>query len=210
MVENSLVSMPQEMEVLANQGSLAMQELRDLRVTDEATMQKASTGIILVRGLIKQAEAIRQKLVKPLNDHVRMINGEIAKTTGPLKEVDDSLSGELSAYRAKLEAARFAEEARLRKLAEARAKKAEETGRPVPVPKELQVAVPPAEKKVETEAGSVTFVKKPDWELQDITKVPAEYLMLNSALITKVVNAGVRDIPGIRIWIKEIPSTRRA
>jgi hypothetical protein len=40
--------------------------------------------------------------------------------------------------------------------------------------------------------------------VEDITKVPAEYLIVNEVVIGKLVRAGIPSIPGIRIWEEEI------
>ncbi len=41
------------------------------------------------------------------------------------------------------------------------------------------------------------------WEVEDITKVPGEYLMVDTVAIGKLVRAGIKSISGIRIWEEE-------
>lgn len=42
------------------------------------------------------------------------------------------------------------------------------------------------------------------WEVTDITKVPAEYLKVNEALLTAAVRGGKREIKGVRIYEEKI------
>lgn len=47
-----------------------------------------------------------------------------------------------------------------------------------------------------------TFRKYITFEIVDITKVPAEYLSVDTKAINQAIRNGVRDIPGLKIFEK--------
>jgi len=55
---------------------------------------------------------------------------------------------------------------------------------------------------VKTETGSMTGVSVWRWELEDMARVPDDYLqaILDVAKIDKAIQDGVREIPGIKIF----------
>ncbi len=53
---------------------------------------------------------------------------------------------------------------------------------------------------VKTASGTTSVVMVWKNEVVDETVIPREYLQVNQAAITKAVRAGVRDIPGVRIF----------
>lgn len=68
------------------------------------------------------------------------------------------------------------------------------------------VAPPPVEQPANTKATtSGKTVGRIDWkwEITDRSKIPPEYWMVDEAKITKVVKAGLREIPGVRIYGEE-------
>lgn len=58
----------------------------------------------------------------------------------------------------------------------------------------------PAEKTTKTADAKVTFIKKWKFEVTDTKAVPAEYLTPDLVKIGKVVEAGIRNIPGVRVY----------
>ena len=42
------------------------------------------------------------------------------------------------------------------------------------------------------------------YEIVDISKLPAEYMIPDTAKLTAVVKAGIREIPGCRIYDEQI------
>jgi hypothetical protein len=62
---------------------------------------------------------------------------------------------------------------------------------------------------VQTASGSAGLVKKVTWTVQDITKVPAEYLSVIASKVNKDAKAG-KKIPGIKIEITDEVSMKAA
>lgn len=72
---------------------------------------------------------------------------------------------------------------------------------PVVAPAPVYAPAPVA--KVQTDMGTTQTVKIRKYRLVDLSKVPAQYLMLNDSLVGKVVRAGIPEIPGIEIYEEE-------
>ena len=68
----------------------------------------------------------------------------------------------------------------------------------------VQVAVAPVipeiPKAVRTESGSAHQRMTWEFEIEDATKVPRAYLAIDEKLIRQAVKAGIRQIPGVRIF----------
>ena len=198
----------EELTILETESGPIIARAETLTIAGEEEQSWALEELSTIRRLLKTAEEIRKKYTKPLNDHVKMINADVRKATDPLRRCETHLNKELREYRARVEAARRAEEARIRKLAEKRREKAEAEGRPAPVPQSLTPEIKEPPKTVATSTGAVTFRTVRKWELEDIAAVPREYLLLDRGKITKLVKAGVEGIPGIRIYTEEETSVR--
>lgn len=73
-----------------------------------------------------------------------------------------------------------------------------------PLPKTSETA-PPApvgagNERVKIDGASVKRNTIPKWELEDLSKVPREYLTVNAVKINQAVKGGAREIPGLKIW----------
>jgi len=106
--------------------------------------------------------------------------------------------------RGKVAAYLKAEEDRRKEEAAVNAMKLEAAAREAALKGEALEPVPlihsPAPQRTVTESGAMGGRKIWKWALEDFSKVPDEYKMLNESLIGKVVRAGMRNIPGIRIY----------
>jgi len=176
---------------------------RTLTIASSEDAKRAANDLIIMGTIKKRLEALRVEKVKPLNDEVDNINAIFKSIMAPLKEADTLTNNELLRYRQVEDAKRreaLAIEAEKLALAQREAKLNEGviTVDLTPVPKP---DVQP--KSIQTDAGSVGIRQLPDWELEDITKVPAEFLILDKVAVGKQVRAGRRNIPGIRIWMKD-------
>lgn len=207
-MENEVQEVPRELLAIREENAPALAQLVELKVTDKGSMETAAGGLSTIRGLLKKVDKVRLFLVKPIKDHAGRIDAEARKVKQPLKDAEAHLASEMSHYRAELERIRRDEEERQRKLADRRREKAEAAGKPAPVPEELKPTIAPPAKTVVTEAGTVSFQRIRKWELEDIAAVPIIYLQVNKADITRAVKAGAAEIPGLRIWVEEVPVAR--
>jgi len=60
--------------------------------------------------------------------------------------------------------------------------------------------------KVESESGTLRFRKHWTFEVVKESEVPREFLAIDETAIRKAVNAGAREIKGVRIFEEEIKS----
>jgi hypothetical protein len=187
-----------------------VQRVRRVEIRTREDAEVAANILKQIKFMLGDAEAKRLALTGPLNDHIRMINAEFLKLTGPLKEADAEGRGKLGAYQ-DAERRRMEQEARDRVAAEQAALEAAEKAREAGAGDladdiVAQVAAMPdpaiVEKVVPIRTGFTTAGVRKGWafEVEDAAAVPAEYLTLNDKAINAAIKRGVRAIPGLRIF----------
>lgn len=179
-----------------------------LVIKDEESLRQATDILGWIATLKKQVEERRQFFTKPLNDQVRRINDFFKEMLRPLETADRILREKVLAYRQEQEKKRREEEARLRKMLEKEQKRMEreaaKQGLPAPPPIPAPTAsVAPQPKTIEASLGAVSAKLVWDFEIEDETKIPREFLMVNEKAIRAAIKAGVRHIPGVRIFQRE-------
>jgi len=167
------------------------QEISAIEVCDESIKEYAVGLLTKIAEGKKKAEAQRQLFVGPLNQSIRAINSFFKKLTEPLEEADAILRKKILEYRMK-------EEERIRKEAEEIRKKMEEKGQFVPV------VVSGPGTTMSGKNGTAIVRKVWDFEVIDENQVPREYLSVDPGKIRKAVQEGVRQIPGVKIFQKEV------
>lgn len=162
----------------------------------------ATDFLVKVKARAKRIEELRQFFVKPLNDQVKAINDRFKAVIRPLEEIEARVKRSISDYTLEQERLRREEERKLQELhAKEMAKQekaAEKAGTefvPSVAPK-IEKSMP----SVKTESGKTTTIKVWKFEVIDAAAVPREYLVVDETLIRKAVQAGERDIPGVRIY----------
>lgn len=167
-------------------------------IVSELTAAEANGTLRWIAGAKQELEERRKFFVKPLNDHVKEINALFKEVGDPLNIADRLMRTKVIEWRKQVEEVARKKQAELQRRAEqARARQEEKAaakGEPPPPP----APVPTIE--VPKTAGGVTTVKTWTFEITDITKVPRTYLDLNETLVRKHIRAGVREIPGLRIY----------
>jgi len=171
-------------------------------VVDSADSAKLATDTLSTIAQVKKGlKEKREEFVKPLNGHVKAVNDAFKALSEPIEEADRTVREKVAAH-LKAEQARREEEQRINRLRqEAAEAEARLTGAPA---EPVQLIHSPGPERTVTESGAMGGRKIWKWELEDLSKVPDEYKILNEALIGKVVRAGMRNIPGIRIYQETI------
>ena len=167
---------------------------------NEEKLGTASQVISWIAGAKKTYESLRKKLVQPLNDHVKMINDMFKTEVSPLEQADQVMRGKMISYQQLKEKKVAEERARIEAEAKKLAKKEQ-----VPIKEVLKSTELP---QAETKVGNTVFKKYWTYEVVDLKKVPREYLVLDTTKVQKVVNAGIREIDGIRIFETDRIATR--
>lgn len=204
-----------EAQQLQAQGAQYLAAAQTLEVVDQATLTEATNLLGFLAETKKQVENRRKWFVKPLNDHVKAINDWFHGIAAPLEQADSILRGKVLRYRQEEERKRREEEARLRRLAEEEARKRREeaeaaakaAGEAPPEPELFApppvVVVPQMARTTKADFGAVQARKTWEFEIVDESQVPREFLMVNEKAIRAAVKAGVRNIPGVRIFETE-------
>jgi hypothetical protein len=196
------------------------------RVKAEAMVIESDETVIGATNLLgfikqskKQFEDKRTGYVKPLNDQVKQVNDAFKTITAPLDSAETILKQKVLIYNREQEKKRQEEIARIereRKEAEERqrALEAEHEARrldALATDGEIIPDLPPAEiapvelppelpTMTRTALGSATVKKVWMFEVAFPAEVPRQYLIIDERLIREAVRAGVREIPGVRIY----------
>lgn len=166
-----------------------------LELKSNEEMALASEMIKDVKRFFKEIDAERQEYTKPLNEMLGEVNGLYQPVLKKLTSIEAALKVAVGNYtrvqqeqqRALLAAA----------AAEAAAQKTREQAEAV-VQQALQVAQAAPPMKV----GGVSVTEVWDFELVDTEQVPRQYLAVDATKVKAAIKAGVRDIPGLRIFSK--------
>jgi len=182
-----------------------------LTVTDEASQIEATAAHAEIHGYLKNIDAEKLFVTKPARDWVQELNGKVLKLVTPLNQLKDTLLKELQTYRDGIRAAQEKEQARLQKLADNRAARAEEAGRPAPLPEAVAPLATGPAKSLATDMGNSSFVKHWSFTITNPDLIPQEYWDINETRLNAVAVAlkEKTNIAGGYATFKEIPSTRR-
>lgn len=156
---------------------------------------------------IGMLETARTRLVKPLNDHVKMINAEFKSVISPMEEAIQIVKDGMTEYR-RSETMKAAEEQKAMLEQEARlAARQGDVDSVQEIAKahaEVEAAAPSI---VRTQTGKASFRTAYRFEIVDAAQIPHEFLMPDEAKIKDAVKAaqGEITIAGVRVWKEEVP-----
>lgn len=210
---------------------------KGLQVRSQPTMDDAAEKKSSVKTLLKEVKRVKEDTVDPINKRKGQILELFKALSIPLTEADDLIGKEMAAYQTEMEAKERKRQEEIHRKQEEERKRAEKetleaqrkldeaqteeeieeaTSEAVEAEQKLEKSYePPASPKkfapkVRRTAGggSVSFRAVPKFEVVDASKLPREYLMPDTAKIGKIVKAGVKQIPGVRIWMTRATTTR--
>lgn len=205
--ENQLIP-SDEVNKLTTETNSVVESAKSLVIADSSGLQYATDVLGWVAKAKKNLEERRKFFTKPLNDQVKRINDLFKDLGAPLETADSILRGKVLTYRQEQEKIRRAEEERLRKLQQEEQRRIEaeaiEKGEvavftpPPPAPVIQQQA-----KTVSGDYGAVSAKLVWDFDIVDEAQIPREFLLVNDKAIRAAVKAGVRNIPGVKVYQKE-------
>lgn len=168
-------------------------------IINSQDVKDATNDLVLIANAKKAIEDKRKEYVDPLNAEVKEINAFFKQLSEPMGDADLITRHKVLAYNAEVE--------RQRQEAEAiEAQKLELAKRETALKGEYTVDLAPVEAPeatpavVRTDVGSTSKMMVKKWELEDISQVPVDLLLVDAGKITKLVKAGIGAIAGIRIW----------
>lgn len=172
----------------------------DIAIASTEDMERATEIGKQIISRKKRIEELRIFFTKPLNDHIKQINAGFKQAIEPLEAIEADIKRKMVVYRRE-EAERQEKERQrlLKKSEEMKTEKKQEEYKDKAA--EIQ-----QETKVESKSGTMRFRKVWKFELVNGNEVPRQYLEVNETAIRKAITAGVREIPGVRIYEEEIPS----
>ena len=189
----------------------AEDELKKMKVVSDSLVLKDETTLELAVSLTGQAnrlfkkiEDARKAIVKDPNKFVKAVNNLCKKWTPKLKDIENSLKRKIGNYKYQQDLDRnkkIKEQNEAREdLQEAINKQAEEAGVDAP-----QIPAMAPVKKVDTIArsddGTSASITRPwVYEVTDEEAIPRKYCVPNPKKIKDAIKAGIREIPGVRIF----------
>jgi hypothetical protein len=186
-------------------------EAQAIEVKTSAAAANATEMTGQVKRLANQIDARRKEIIAEPDSFVRKVNGFVKPLADRLKALEALLKRKLSdhAYQVELqrrEIERKQTQARIELQkqvdAEAKAKGVESV---VIAP----VAMPTKKEPVRSDSAVSSAVMVWKHEVIDAAAVPREYLMVDDKAITAAVKAGIRSIPGVRIFEEAEMRVRR-
>lgn len=195
-----------EVKEIQSQTDKIVAAAQALAVVDDVGMREATDLLGWIARAKKQVEEKRKFFVDPLNKQVKAINAMFKRYAEPLEQADTLLRGKVLSYRREQDRIRREEEERLRKLQEKEQKRLERQAAKKDLPPPPPMPTPQVQeqaKTVHSDFGSVSAKKVWDFKIIDPAQIPAEFMMVNEKAIRAAVKAGVRNIPGVKIYQRE-------
>lgn len=193
----------QEIQVIERDSHSFIELAQKHQVQDQSSADMANDILVKMTAGLKEIENKRKSFTAPLNQSLKEINNTFKTIMEPIEAAKDALSRRLMEWRAseqkrirKEQEKAFKEEERRRKIQEAHAAKGHQVSETItPVAKPMSFAV------------QDTTKTRTQWayDILDEKQIPREYLIVDRIAITTAVRLGVRDIPGVKIYQKEIP-----
>lgn len=180
-----------------------LKDAENLEIQDKFGVEYGTALLADIARIKKGAEDRRNFFVRPLNQHVKMINDLFKRILAPIEKADQILRSKIMAHRQQ-EQQRIQEE--LEKEARRKAE-LEAEGYPASEMVIAKVQDPPKTVRVEG-IGATTARKVWDFEIEDESQIPRPYLSVSEQAIRAAIKSGMRSIPGVRIFEKEILSVR--
>ena len=192
---------PQKIEQLKQEVAVFLYENQEFKIGSADEYTKAGDVIKEIKQRLNKLDDKCKEYTKPLNDLKSKIIADFRQISDPLEKFVEEVKDMMTVwYRA--EQKRLDEE-QSRIEAEALKKAKDEN--------KSEVQVPVVNMAAKTQRGdfSTTTVKKVwRWRILDETKVPRQYLCVNSPAVVEAIRGGARNIDGLEIYQDEQISIR--
>lgn len=172
-------------------------------ITKVEDMPKAVTMLSELNKMLDRITTEKEKVTKPLNEALKAERGRWKPSETILETAIGYMRKSITAYQT--EQKRIAD-AELDKIAARVAPGKGNLNAPTATAKMDAVEKP--EESVTTNAGNVTFRTDKKCEVENITKIPYEYLIPDMVKIRAAMKAGT-EITGVRYWEEETVINRR-
>ena len=165
-------------------------------------IKDATDDLSVISRLKKAIEEIKKEYTGPINEHLKAVNDAFKKFTEPLNQADMTTRQKILEYRKEQDRIREEQE-RINQLKMDAAKAEMELKGELSESVDLVEVVPEPAKRISTDMGTSGVAKIWKFEVIDFSLLPDRFKMENATLIGKVVRAGEREIPGVKIWSED-------
>ena len=186
-----------EIQLIQKQVSPVVRRAESYEVETKENVEEASNYLLKIREVEKAIEAKRLEFTKPINQSLKAINSTFKELSSPLENARKLLTDKILDWRRKEQERIAAEEAK--RMEEVR--KLQSKGIEVP---EL-----PTIEKTEATIGKTQARKVWTFMVEDFSKVPDIYKMINNVAVNDAIRNGHRIIQGLKIYQEEILAIRR-
>lgn len=169
-------------------------------ITTKEDLKPATNDLTIIARLKKAFESRRHEIIAPLQQQIKTVNAAFESITLPILSADNITRVKILEFQRQEDVKRQKQEEINELRMTAARKEAALKGGEITESVDLVEVDAEVPKRVSTDMGSTGQRMIPKWEEINFAEVPDEYKMLDSAKIGKVVRAGLRNIPGIRIW----------
>ncbi len=193
-----------EIQIIKKNVNTIVNTVVDYKIVSEATLVQ---GVEMLSELNKRSKIIKtekEKITKPLNLALKEERARWKPIEEKIDSAVDTIRDEMRRYQTEMK----------RKAQEEEVKIAKRVGEGKGHIK-LETAVSKIEKlekpitNVTTGVGSISFRTDRKCEVQDVTKIPFEYLVPNMVAIRQAMKNGV-ELTGVRYWNEETPINKVA
>ena len=192
-----------EVQVLEKEITPYIKKTATLVITDKKTMEKASEVRTQLKSYLKSVKEKKETVTKPLYAAYKAAMALFAPLESRIEDQLAVIDKAMIAYQTAEKKRADEEAAKIEsRIGEGKGKLKFETA----VDKIANIEKP--EDKVTTESGGTQFFTYVVCEVEDITKVPVEYLEVNLAKVKTDEKAGKR-IPGIKYTEEQRPKNMR-
>ncbi len=191
------------LEPYRNKALALLADARKITVESQDSQVAATKLASGIKKIIKTVEDTRKGYTDPFNEHIKSVIGLAKEVSAPLDEGFRHLTGQLNKYAAQVELERRKAEEEARRRAEEEQKRlnaeAKAAGVEAPIVPEVLPAKPESA-TVRTEGGTSFQRKTWTFSVEDVNKVPREFLELNESAVRAAIKNGVRNIDGLKIF----------
>ena len=180
--------------LMITEGNIAAEKANAVTVDSPETVKDATADLVIIAGIKKRMTVKQKEYTEPLDSYRKEILEYFKTIMEPILYADTTLRGKVIAYQNEQERIQREQQ----RIADDKARLAREEAELTGVEPEPVDTMPVQYSKPAT-PGRMKIWK---WELEDKAKVPLDYMIVDSASITKAVKAskGTMTIPGIRIY----------
>ncbi len=181
----------------------ALRDIAEARViANDTDLESAVNDLSIIANVKKSLIAKKAEYYKPIKAHLDAITAMFGTLLTPIEDADRITRAKYTAYTDEQKRrAREAEEINRQKQELAR--REAELNEGIITVDTASVEVPMPVNKVRTDMGTAQTIKVRKYRVINFALLPDQYKIENSALLNKVVKAGIPEIDGVEIYIDE-------